>query len=116
VKNENEESKRMVKAWRVRLGNMYYVQGLARLFKDKSQEHNSYEFTSYKEAAWLFPLRLAADNIAESCGGIVEDVKITAKEYSRLEGLREYHVSESETEWNKEQEEAIQESLKESEL
>ena len=104
LKNENEGSKGMVKAWRVRLGNMYYVQGLARLFKDKSQEHNSYEFTSYKEVAWLFPLRFVADNIAESCGGVVEDVEITAKEYARLEDLREYHVNESETEWHIKQE------------
>ncbi len=104
MKTENEEGKKTVKTWRVRLGNMYYVQGLARLFKNNSQEHNSFEFTTYKEAAWLFPLKFTADNIAESSGGVVEDVEITVEEYSKLEYLREYHVSKSEIEWHREQE------------
>ncbi|MFJ7952171.1 hypothetical protein ACIQZG_11655 [Lysinibacillus sp. NPDC096418] len=44
----------------------------------------------------MFPLKFVADNTAESCGGVVEDVEITAKEYYRLEDLLEYHVNESE--------------------
>lgn len=106
VINEIEGNKRVIKAWRVRLGNMYYVQGLARLIKDKSQEHYSYEFTTYKEAAWLFPLKLVAENIAESCGGVVEDMEMTFKEYSRLEALQGYYENESEAEWHREQEKA----------
>lgn len=99
--------------WRVRVGKLYYVQGLHRFIKDSLQEHKNLEMTSYKEAAFLFPLEAIADNMAKSIDGVVERVELAEGEYSKLCDINEYHTK-SKSDWDKYAYEGFIETIKKS--
>lgn len=85
--------------WRVRIGKLYYVQGLHRYIKENSLEYKNIEMTSYKEAAFLFLYVEIAEKLAKEIEGIVEKVELVKGEYSKLDEIHEYHCN-SENDWN----------------
>lgn len=96
--------------WRVRVGDLYYVQGLARYIKDITQKHKNLEMTTYRDAAFLFLYENLAENLAQAIGGVVEKVVLDTEEYVKLMDIHEYHVH-SESDWNRYANEGLLEDI-----
>lgn len=95
--------------WIVKLGKLYYAGGLKRL--PNNENSFSHEFVKDQEVAFLFIDENIANHIADKCGGKVIKKEISSKEYSRLLEKHERYT-ESEMEWEKEQERVISNELK----
>lgn len=85
--------------WRVKLGNLYYVQGYYKENINLIQKQSSFEFATYKEAAWLFPTEKTAQRISNICGGEIEKLELNKEEYNRLYEIRESFIDKNELEW-----------------
>ncbi|MFD1736164.1 hypothetical protein ACFSCX_06255 [Bacillus salitolerans] len=95
--------------WLVKLGKLYYAGGLKRL--PNNENSFSLEFVKDKEVAFLFIDEDIANHISEKCGGEIEKIEITSEEYSRLIDNHERYTN-SEIEWEKEQEREILNELR----
>lgn len=99
-------AEKLNKVWIVKLGNLYYVQGLHRYVKGKTENSTNIEVTSHKEAAWIFPAEEVARDLAERSGGEVEMLEISSEELKLLLDANESHTN-SEIDWNKHAEEEM---------
>lgn len=85
--------KAVIKVWRVKLGKMYYVNGLQRNFAEHPGEHQTFEFSSIKECAWIFAFKSDANDVAKSCGGSVDEIEISHEDHLRLKEIRESYFN-----------------------
>lgn len=79
--------------YQVKVGNMYYVQGLNRHIVGCDDEFLNLEFSTYPDVACLLVDKTNAEDITSHVGGIVETQVMQDHKYNFYYALREWHVN-----------------------
>lgn len=83
--------------YRVKVGNMYYVEGSNQETLPKINATNRFKhfmFEPNPDIAFLFQVERAAYEIAELVGGVVEHHYLNTKEYDYFYALRELYIDQ----------------------